>query len=79
MGYAFVTLIASGGNVNAVEQTLLIRGLLSPAGHMAWTGLACGALWATAAAPTGRNVVKARALYPLPARQPAVRRRPGLV
>ena len=120
MGYAFVTLIASGGNVNAVEQTLLIRGLLSPAGHMAWTGLACGALWAMAAAPTGRNVVKfvvtflgvvalhaawdsgsgllwyaalglislawlgwelhrTRALYPIPAREPVVRRRPGLI
>ncbi|HEY0695286.1 MAG TPA: PrsW family intramembrane metalloprotease [Kribbella sp.] len=45
MGYAFVALIQSGGNVGAAEETLLIRGLLSPAGHAAWTGLACWGLW----------------------------------
>ncbi len=45
MGYAFVALIASRGDIGAVEQMLLLRGVLSPAGHMAWTGLACAALW----------------------------------
>jgi RsiW-degrading membrane proteinase PrsW (M82 family) len=55
MGYAFVALIESGGSVGAAEQTLLIRGLLSPAGHAAWTGLACWGLWQLAAGPTGRR------------------------
>lgn len=45
MGYAFVTLIQSQGNVEAVQETLLLRGLLSPAAHMAWTGLTAAALW----------------------------------
>jgi RsiW-degrading membrane proteinase PrsW (M82 family) len=58
MGYAFVALIASGGSVGAVEQTLLLRGLLSPAAHIAWTGLACGALWRLAARPDVRNIVR---------------------
>jgi RsiW-degrading membrane proteinase PrsW (M82 family) len=53
MGYAFVTLVASRGNIGTVEQTLLVRGLLSPAGHMAWTGLICASLWQLAARPTG--------------------------
>lgn len=45
MGYAFVTLISSKGNVAAVQDILLLRGLLSPAAHMAWTGLTATALW----------------------------------
>ena len=45
MGYAFVTLIQSQGNVAAVQSILLLRGLLSPAAHMAWTGLTATALW----------------------------------
>jgi RsiW-degrading membrane proteinase PrsW (M82 family) len=45
MGYAFVTLIQSKGNVAAVENVLLLRGLLSPAAHMAWTGFTAAALW----------------------------------
>ncbi|HEV7655737.1 MAG TPA: PrsW family glutamic-type intramembrane protease [Mycobacteriales bacterium] len=45
MGYAFVTLISSKGNVGAVQDILLLRGLLSPAAHMAWTGLTATALW----------------------------------
>lgn len=45
MGYAFVTLIQSRGNVAAVQDILLLRGLLSPAAHMAWTGLTATALW----------------------------------
>lgn len=28
-----------------MNQTLLIRGLLSPAGHAAWTGIICAILW----------------------------------
>lgn len=45
MGYGLVALIRSQGNVGALEEVLLIRGLLSPAGHAAWTGLICAVLW----------------------------------
>ena len=45
MGYGFVTLVRSGGNVAAVDSVLLLRGVLSPAAHMAWTGLTAAALW----------------------------------
>jgi RsiW-degrading membrane proteinase PrsW (M82 family) len=45
MGYAFVTLISSRGSIGAVDDILLLRGLLSPAAHMAWTGLTATALW----------------------------------
>ncbi len=48
MGYAFVALIQSQGNLSAVSGLLLLRGLLSPAAHMAWTGLTATALWAAA-------------------------------
>ncbi|GAA3259680.1 PrsW family glutamic-type intramembrane protease [Dactylosporangium siamense] len=56
MGYAFNALLASKGNIGAVEQTLFVRGLTAPAAHLAWTGLTAGALFAVAAAPTGRRV-----------------------
>lgn len=45
MGYGFTTFIESRGNVDAVDQTLLLRAMLAPAGHVAWTGLATWALW----------------------------------
>ena len=45
MGYGLVSLMQSGGNVGTLEQLLLIRGLLSPVGHAAWTGLVCATLW----------------------------------
>jgi RsiW-degrading membrane proteinase PrsW (M82 family) len=45
MGYAFVTLIQSQGNVAVVQAVLFERGVLSPAAHMAWTGLTAAALW----------------------------------
>lgn len=44
MGYGFQSLLAAG-NVAAVDQTLLLRALLSPAGHIAWTGTAVAMLW----------------------------------
>lgn len=46
MGYGFTALLSSQGSLAAVEQTLLLRALLSPAGHVAWTGLAVGAFLA---------------------------------
>ncbi|HEX8762020.1 MAG TPA: PrsW family intramembrane metalloprotease, partial [Pseudonocardiaceae bacterium] len=49
MGYAVVALVESRGQLAAVDSTLLLRGLFSPAGHMAWTGLTAAALWQAAA------------------------------
>ena len=57
MGYAFTALLSSNGNIGSVEQTLFIRGLTSPAGHTAWTGLTAGALWAFIASPSGKRFV----------------------
>lgn len=45
MGYGFVTLLQSRGNLAVLDEVLLVRGLFSPAGHAAWTGLICAALW----------------------------------
>ncbi len=49
MGYAFVELVNSNGDLSAVDDLLVWRGLLSPAAHMAWTGLTAAALWSAAA------------------------------
>lgn len=48
MGYAFVALVGSGGDLAALDDVLLVRGLLSPAAHMAWTGFAVAGLWRAA-------------------------------
>jgi protease PrsW len=45
IGYGFMAFSQSQGSLSSVEQTLLFRGLLSPAGHVAWTGLVCSVLW----------------------------------
>jgi RsiW-degrading membrane proteinase PrsW (M82 family) len=45
MGYGFVAFIMSRGSLGTLEMTLLVRGLLSPAGHATWTGLICAVLW----------------------------------
>ncbi len=45
MGYELVSLVNSQGNLNVVDETILLRGLLSPAGHAAWTGLITATLW----------------------------------
>ena len=44
MGYGFMTLLQSQGNLVALDEVLLARGLTSPAGHAAWTGLVCAVL-----------------------------------
>jgi RsiW-degrading membrane proteinase PrsW (M82 family) len=54
MGYAFVALLSSKGSIGTVEELLLLRGVLSPAAHAAWTGLATAALWRAAASGTLR-------------------------
>jgi RsiW-degrading membrane proteinase PrsW (M82 family) len=63
MGYAFTALLSSDGNVGAVEQTLFLRGLTSPAGHTAWTGLTAGALWALIASPSGKRLLEFLATF----------------
>jgi protease PrsW len=63
MGYAFGALLSTHSLV-AVEQTLLLRGLLSPAGHVAWTGVTAAALWSVAASPRkGRALVRALGVF----------------
>ena len=48
MGYAFVVLLQSRGDLAVVDDVLFLRGVLSPAAHMAWTGLTAAALWRAA-------------------------------
>ncbi len=45
LGYGFVSVLASAGDLSDIEGTLLLRAALSPAGHGAWTGLVAAALW----------------------------------
>jgi RsiW-degrading membrane proteinase PrsW (M82 family) len=42
MGYGFTALLSGG--LAALDETLLLRALLAPAGHVAWTGLSMGAI-----------------------------------
>lgn len=58
MGYAFVTLLGTHGDLLSVTHILLTRALAEPGGHAAWTGLATAALVAV------RNS-RHRALAPL--------------
>ncbi len=46
MGYGFQALL-SAHSLAAVDMTLLVRALLSPAGHIAWTGITVAMLWRT--------------------------------
>lgn len=48
MGYGFTVLLATSGNLAVVDQTLMLRALLAPASHVAWTGIIAAALWRTA-------------------------------
>jgi protease PrsW len=45
MGYGFTSLLVAKGNLGVLDEVLLLRGLTSPAGHAAWTGLVCAVLW----------------------------------
>jgi len=63
MGYGFTALLTNG-SLAAVEQTLLLRALLSPAGHVAWTGLTVAAIWRIPSATRkGRAVGQAVAAF----------------
>ncbi len=45
MGYGLTALLLSQGRIDEVVKLLFVRGVLAPAGHAAWTGLICAALW----------------------------------
>ena len=45
MGYGLVAFVQSRGDFDVLQQALIIRGFLSPAGHAAWTGFICAVLW----------------------------------
>jgi RsiW-degrading membrane proteinase PrsW (M82 family) len=45
MGYGLAAFLQYKGSIGALETTLLLRGLLSPVGHAAWTGLVCAVIW----------------------------------
>lgn len=51
MGYGFAALLHSR-SIADLDSTLLLRGLLSPAGHVAWTGVTTAAMWRI---PTARH------------------------
>ncbi|TDB74981.1 PrsW family intramembrane metalloprotease, partial [Actinomadura sp. KC216] len=44
MGYAFVALLGTHGDLLSVTHLLLTRAITEPGGHAAWTGLATAAL-----------------------------------
>jgi RsiW-degrading membrane proteinase PrsW (M82 family) len=52
MGYGLTALFLSHGHIGEVEKLLFVRGVLSPAGHGAWTGLVCAILWRSRVHPT---------------------------
>jgi protease PrsW len=56
MGYGFVSLLQSKDNLGVLDEVLLVRGITSPAGHLAWTGLVCAVLWRERA-KAGRAVI----------------------
>lgn len=45
MGYGLAAFLQYKGSIGVLETTLLLRGLLSPLGHAAWTGLVCAFIW----------------------------------
>jgi protease PrsW len=45
MGYGLTAFLDSHGSLTTLEDTLLTRGILSPAGHAAWTGFLCSVIW----------------------------------
>jgi RsiW-degrading membrane proteinase PrsW (M82 family) len=49
MGYGFTELISSRGSITDTVDILMLRGVMSPAAHMSWTGITGAALFAAAA------------------------------
>jgi RsiW-degrading membrane proteinase PrsW (M82 family) len=46
-GYAFFALLQ--GNVDAMVNSILLRGVVAPFGHVTWTAITAGALWRASA------------------------------
>lgn len=44
-GYAFNAGMAGSGSAEAVFQSILLRGILSPGGHVIWTAMVGSAIW----------------------------------
>lgn len=64
MGYAFVTLVSSRGDVVSTVDVLVLRGVMSPPAHMAWTGITASALCAIPGSPSrGRAVGRFAAAF----------------
>jgi RsiW-degrading membrane proteinase PrsW (M82 family) len=57
MGYAFYALVARGGGLAAMQETLQLRALLAPASHVAWSGLVGWALWRIGSNPARRFAI----------------------
>jgi protease PrsW len=57
MGYGMTMLLLSQGRIDAVGELLLVRGVLAPAGHGAWTGFAAAMLWRTRLRPGPRSKI----------------------
>jgi RsiW-degrading membrane proteinase PrsW (M82 family) len=45
IGYGLSVLAQNSNNISSLNQLLIVRGLLSPAGHAAWTGILSAVLW----------------------------------
>lgn len=57
MGYAFGTLLAAG--IDDMNSNIMMRGLLSPFGHIVWTAICGAAMWRVkGAAPFTLSMVK---------------------
>jgi protease PrsW len=56
MGYGLTMLLVSQGQIDEVVKLLLVRGVLAPAGHAAWTGVLCATIWHARLRPGWRAV-----------------------
>ena len=45
MGHGLTAFLQSQGSIGSLQETLLVRALVSPVGHGAWTGLVCAVMW----------------------------------
>jgi RsiW-degrading membrane proteinase PrsW (M82 family) len=45
MGYGLTAYLDSQGDTGTMTGIVMLRGLLSPVGHAAWTGIVCASLW----------------------------------
>ena len=45
IGYGFSAFLGEDGGLTALHTTLLVRALIAPVGHGAWTGFVCAVLW----------------------------------